>query len=238
MLRTFFFNFTFYPFTFIGSIVALLVSFFGAEQAHAVAIFWGRSCLRLAGGRLRVEGKENIPTDSAVIFMANHSSSFDIPALYAALPVQFRWLAKKELFDVPFFGMALKRIGYIPVERSDSRKALVALKAAAQRVQDGTSIIVFPEGTRSTDGKLQEFKGGGFIIAVQSGMPVVPVAIIGTHNITPAGSLSVRAADITIRILPPIETVGLKSSDRDTLSNQVHQVIDTALSLELTNHAE
>lgn len=95
MLRTIYFYIIFYPFTLIGSIVALFVSFLGAEQAHAVAIFWGKNCLRLSGGRLRVEGKENIPTDSAVVFMANHSSSFDIPALYAALPVQFRWLAKK-----------------------------------------------------------------------------------------------------------------------------------------------
>jgi 1-acyl-sn-glycerol-3-phosphate acyltransferase len=238
MLRTIYFYIIFYPFTLIGSIVALFVSFLGAEQAHAVAIFWGKNCLRLSGGRLRVEGKENIPTDSAVVFMANHSSSFDIPALYAALPVQFRWLAKKELFDVPFFGVALKRIGYIPVERSDSRKSLVALKAAAQRVKDGTSVIVFPEGTRSPDRNLLPFKGGGFILAIQSGMPIVPVVIVGTRDITPQGSLSVTAADVTIRILPPIETAGLKSADRGPLSDQVRQSIDAALHPEFPNHAE
>ncbi len=238
MLRTIYFYIIFYPFTFIGSIVALFVSFLGAERAHAVAIFWGKISLRLSGGRLKVEGKENIPTDSAVIFMANHSSSFDIPALYAALPVQFRWLAKKELFDVPFFGVALKRIGYIPVERSDSRKSLVALKAAAQRVKDGTSVIVFPEGTRSPDGNLLPFKGGGFILAVQSGMPIVPVVIVGTRDITPQGSLMVTAADVTVRILPPIETAGLKSADRGPLSDQVRQSIDAALHPELPNHAE
>jgi 1-acyl-sn-glycerol-3-phosphate acyltransferase len=237
MLRTIFFYIIFYPFTLIGSIVALFASFIGAEQAHAVAIFWGATCLRLAGGKIKVEGRENIPTDRAAIFMANHSSSFDIPALYAALPVQFRWLAKKELFAVPLFGMALKRIGYIPVERSDSRKALLALKAAAQRVKNGTPIIVFPEGTRSPDGNLLPFKGGGFIIAVQSGMPIVPVVISGTRNITPQGSLSVSAADVVIRILPPIETGGLKSSDRNALSDQVRQSIESALQPESPEHA-
>ena len=237
MLRTIFFYITFYPLTLIGSIVALFASFLGAERAHAVAIFWGATSLRLAGGKIRVEGQENIPSDRAAIFMANHSSGFDIPALYAALPVQFRWLAKKELFDVPLFGTALKRIGYIPVERSDSRKALVALKAAAKRVKNGTPIIVFPEGTRSPDGNLLPFKGGGFIIAVQSGMPIVPVAIIGTRNITPAGRLSVCAADVVIRILPPIETAGLKSSDRDSLSDQVRLSIESALQPELSEHA-
>ncbi len=229
MLRTIFYYITFYPFTLICSIIALFASFLSAERSHAVAIFWGRICLRLAGGEIRIEGRENIPGDSAVIFMANHSSSFDIPALYAALPVQFRWLAKKELFDVPLFGMALKRSGYIPVERNDSRKALLALKSAAQRVKDGTSVIVFPEGTRSPDGNLLPFKGGGFILAIQSGMPVVPVAIIGSRDITPKGSLSVRAADILIRILPPIETFGLKSSDREQLSDKVRQSIDSVL---------
>lgn len=134
--------------------------------------------------------------------------------------------------------MALKRIGYIPVERSDSRKSLVALKAAAQRVKDGTSVIVFPEGTRSPDRNLLPFKGGGFILAIQSGMPIVPVVIVGTRDITPQGSLSVTAADVTIRILPPIETAGLKSADRGPLSDQVRQSIDAALHPEFPNHAE
>lgn len=237
MLLTTFFYITFYPFTLLCSILAILASFLGAERAHAVAIFWGTTSLRLAAGRIRVEGKENIPTDSASIFMANHASNFDILSLYAALPVQFRWLAKKELFDIPIFGACLKRSGYIPVERSDSRKALLALKAAAKRVKDGTSVVVFPEGTRSPDGNLLPFKGGGFILAVQSGVPVVPVAIIGTRNINPKGSLSVRSAEVLIRVLPPIETIGLKSADRDQLSEQVRQSIDSALHPELPEDA-
>ncbi len=101
----------------------------------------------------------------------------------------------------------------------------------------GCGFAVVASGTRSPDGNLLPFKGGGFIIAVQSGMPIVPVAIIGTRNITPAGRLSVCAADVVIRILPPIETAGLKSADRDSLSDQVRQAIDSALQPELSEHA-
>ena len=237
ILRTFFFYITFYPFTLLCSISAIIASFLSAERAHAVATIWGKISLQLAGGRITVEGAENIPDDSAVIFMANHASNFDITSIYAALPVQFRWLAKKELFDVPIFGTCLKRSGYIPVERSDSRKSLIALKAAAQRVKSGTSIIVFPEGTRSPDGNLLPFKGGGFILAVQSGVPVVPVAIIGTRCINPKGSLTVRSAEVLIRILPPIETAGMKSADRDQLSEDVRQAIGSALRPEVPEHA-
>lgn len=238
MLLTIFFYITFYPFTLLCSTLAIFASFFGAEKAHAVAIFWGTNSLRLVGGKLRVEGKDNIPTDSAAIYMANHASNFDIFSLYAALPVQFRWLAKKELFEVPIFGASLRRSGYIPVERADSRKSLIALKAAAQRVKAGTSVIVFPEGTRSPDGNLLPFKGGGFILAVQSGMPIVPVVISGTRNINPKGSLTVRSAEVLIRILPPIETAGLKSKDREQLSEQVRQAIDSVLHPELSDHAD
>ena len=238
MLLTIFFYITFYPFTLFCSILAILASFFGDEKAHAVAIFWGTNSLRLAAVRIKVEGQENIPTGSAAIYMANHSSNFDILSLYAALPVQFRWLAKKELFEIPIFGASLRRSGYIPVERTDTRKSLVALKAAAQRVKAGTSVIVFPEGTRSPDGNLLPFKGGGFILAVQSGVPVVPVVIVGTRDINPKGSLTVRASEVLIRILPPIETAGLKSSDRDQLADQVRQAIESSLHPELTDHAD
>lgn len=237
MLLTIFFYITFYPFTLFCSLMAIFASFFGAERAHGVAIFWGINSLKLAAAKIRVEGQENIPTDSAAIYMANHSSNFDILSLYAALPVQFRWLAKKELFKIPIFGASLKRSGYIPVERTDSRKALVALKAAAKRVIAGTSVVVFPEGTRSPDGNLLPFKGGGFILAVQSGVPVVPVVIVGTRDINPKGSLTVRSAEVLIRILPPIDTAGLKSSDRDRLSDEVRGAIDSALHPELSDHA-
>ena len=237
MLLTIFFYITFYPFTLLCSILAILASFFGDEKAHAVATFWGTNSLRLAAVRIKVVGQENIPTGSAAIYMANHSSTFDILSLYAALPVQFRWLAKKELFKIPIFGASLKRSGYIPVERADTRKSLVALKAAAQRVKAGTSVVVFPEGTRSPDGNLLPFKGGGFILAVQSGVPVVPVVIIGTRDINPKGSMTVRSSEVLIRILPPIETVGLKSSDREQLSDQVRLAIESSLYPETYDHA-
>ena len=238
MLLTIFFYITFYPFTLFCSLMAIFASFFGAEKAHGVATLWGINSLKLAAAKIKVEGQENIPTDSAAIYMANHSSNFDILSMYAALPVQCRWLAKKELFKIPIFGASLRRSGYIPVERADTRKALVALKAAAQRVKAGTSVVVFPEGTRSPDGNLLPFKGGGFILAVQSGVPVVPVVIVGTRDINPKGSLSVRSADVLIRILPPIETAGLKSSDRNQLSDDIRAAIDSALHPELPDHAD
>jgi 1-acyl-sn-glycerol-3-phosphate acyltransferase len=229
MLRTLYFYVTFYPFTLVCSLLTLFLSLFGADCTHRFASFWGKGALLFAGIQIEIEGREHLPSSGPALFMANHTSSFDIPTLYAGLPMQFRWLAKQELFDIPFFGTAMRRVGYIPIDRRDRKKSLQSLKEAAERIRSGTSVVIFPEGTRSDDGKLLPFKRGGFSLALQSGAPIVPVVILGSRNITPKGSLRVTAGKVSIRFLAPISTHNLNSDEQESLSDRVHAAIDAAL---------
>jgi 1-acyl-sn-glycerol-3-phosphate acyltransferase len=229
LLRTLFFYLTFLPWTLIVLLLAPLISLLSENAVHNWGGVWGRSCLRLAGLRIKVRGSQHIPHDRAAIYVANHQSNFDILTLYAGLPLQFRWLAKKELFDVPLFGLGIKRCGYIPIDRSDRRKAMHSMNAAVQRIKAGTSVIIFPEGTRSPDGKLQEFKKGGFLIAVKAQVPVIPVAIKGSCKVMAKNSLRIHSGEIEMEIFPLIETQGLKNADTDNLLKQVREPIAAML---------
>jgi len=229
LLRTAIYYLLFFPWTLICAMVAIPSSFINANLAHSVGIFWGRHCLTVAGLRLKVNGSENIPRDQPAIYVCNHQSNFDIPILYAGLPIQFRWMAKKELFDIPVFGLAMKRCGYIPIDRSDRRKAMHSLADAAERIKGGTSVIVFPEGTRSPDGRLQEFKKGALVIAAKAQVPVVPVAIDGSHRAQPRGSIRVNGADLRMTIFPPLATDDLKVHAIEDFTQKLHSQIASAL---------
>lgn len=229
MLRTLFYYLTFFPWTLLSLLLVLPISLFSENAAHNWGILWGRSCLRLAGLRIKVRGAEHIPRGRAALYVANHQSNFDIPILYAGLPLQFRWLAKQELFDIPLFGLALQRCGYIPIDRSDRRKALHSMHAAAQQISNGASVIVFPEGTRSPDGRLQEFKKGGALVAVKAQVPIVPVAIKGSFAVMSKDSYRIHGSAIEVEIFPPIETQGLKNADADRLLQQAREPIAAML---------
>ena len=229
MLRALFFYLIFYPWTLLVLLTAIPSSLFGQNVIHQIGILWGRSCLFLAGLKLRVEGTGNIPRDEPVIYVANHQSNFDIPILYAGLPIQFRWLAKKELFKVPLFGLAMKRSGYIPVDRSNRRKAMQSLTDAAKKVREGVSVIIFPEGTRTPDGSLQPFKKGALLVAAKARVPVVPVVIHGSFRIQPKDSWRIRSGPLEMKILPPIRTDGLQHNEFDSLTTTIHDRIATSL---------
>ncbi len=229
MLRTLFFYLTFYPWTLFVLLTALPLSLFGQNVVHNWGIIWGRSALLLSGLKVKVRGAEHIPRGRSAIYIANHQSNFDIPILYAGLPLQFRWMAKKELFDIPLFGRAMRHCGYIPIDRSDRRKAMQSMNDAAKQIREGASVIVFPEGTRTPDGELKEFKKGGFLIAVKAQVPVVPVAIKGSFAVMSKDSLLIHGGEIEVEIFPPLETAGLKNADTDRLLEQVREPIAAAL---------
>jgi 1-acyl-sn-glycerol-3-phosphate acyltransferase len=230
MFRTAFFVTIFIPWTLFVIFTGVPLSFIRSDYLHSYARFWAKISLRLAGVRLSVKGIENIPTDRPIIYMPNHQSNFDILALFAGLPGQFRWLAKEELFHIPLLGMAMRRTGYIPVNRSDRRKAIQGMAEAVRRITEGTSVIIFPEGTRSPDGTLLPFKKGGFIMALQSQVPVVPVAIRGSRDIMPKHSLLIQGGgDIRVDILPALETKNRPVSDRDALMEEVRRPLEAAL---------
>jgi 1-acyl-sn-glycerol-3-phosphate acyltransferase len=196
-----------------------------AASVQSLAAWWARSICVASGVTVRVEGTEHLAPDRPYIFAANHQSQFDILALQGFLGIDFRWLAKKELFKVPIWGTAMRRAGYIPIDRSHGRQAIKSLDGAAQKIARGTSVIIFPEGTRSKDGKLQKFKSGAMRLAIKSGVPLVPVAITGTYKILPKGRLLVRSGQVTIRAGQPIDTQGYKSKDKNELAALLQEAV-------------
>jgi 1-acyl-sn-glycerol-3-phosphate acyltransferase len=235
LLRAFIYYCLFYSWTLIALLIALPLSLISADWIHRCGIIWGRVCLALAGLKLDVRGQENIPDNTLAIYVVNHQSNFDIPILYAGLPLQFRWMAKAELFRVPLFGLAMKRCGYIPIDRSNRRQAIHSINLAAERIQAGTSVIVFPEGTRTTDGQLQAFKKGALLIAAKARVPVVPMAINGSFAIQPKGSWKVGKGPLRLSIMPPIATADLQIREVEALTEKVHSLIAADLAEEVTN---
>jgi 1-acyl-sn-glycerol-3-phosphate acyltransferase len=204
-----------------------------SNASHILGRWWGNLTLWTAGVTVQVHGLEHIDPASSYVYAANHQSWFDIFAMLGKLPVQFRWLAKTELFKVFVLGRAMAAAGYIPIDRSNRRQAFESIKLAAQRVREGTSVVIFPEGTRSLDGKLQDFKKGGFILAIQSQHPIVPISISGTHTILPkTGQWRIHPGLVQMTIGRPISTEGLTAKDRDQLIEQVREAIRQHLTSE------
>lgn len=207
----------------ISSILASFLDRTG-NIAHRVARIWAASILRASGIRVKLKGLKNIDSSKSYIYMANHQSNFDIPVLLAHLPVQFRWLAKAELFKIPLFGLAMRRVGYISIDRSDFRSAVKSLKKAAETIRKGTSVVIFPEGTRSLDGKIHDFKKGGFIMAIDSQVPIVPVVIHGTRAIMPKATLRISTNNnVLVEVKNPIPTSDFTRKRKDDLMAHVRK---------------
>jgi 1-acyl-sn-glycerol-3-phosphate acyltransferase len=201
-----------------GVLLALLGG--SAKFVHFYcAVPWAKAILKVSGVQVELKGAERISDQVPSIYMANHCSYFDIFALLSALPVDFKFIVKQELMSIPIFGHAMKRAGYIGIERKEPRKALKSMHEAAERIRSGASVLIFPEGTRSDDGRLQPFKPGGFHLALKSGCDIVPVTIQGSHSIVPKGSWNVRRG--TIRLIVG-EAIPLRGQSR----KQMDQVMD------------
>jgi 1-acyl-sn-glycerol-3-phosphate acyltransferase len=211
----------------MGSI-NLVVSFFddGGKRQLAVAQAWARMLCRLAGVRLTIEGAHHLKPGVSYILAANHLSYMDTPVVLGHLPVNFRFMAKKGLFKVPFLGNHLEKAGHLPVSSDNPREAIKLLSEAARLIGERQiSVLVFPEGGRAADGHLQEFKDGAFFLAIKAQAPVVPIAIVGTYEMLPFGSGTMRPGPVTMRIAPPIETVGMATKDRLALSDRTRAEI-------------
>jgi 1-acyl-sn-glycerol-3-phosphate acyltransferase len=208
--------------------VNLIVSLFettGRKQV-AIARAWARMLLRVSFVRMKVEGLEKIDPNGSYVFVANHLSYMDTPCILAAIPVQFRFMAKKGLFSIPFLGYHLSRAGHIAVPRDNPREAIKAMSEAGKMIRErGISVLIFPEGGRSPEAKLQPFKEGAFYIAINSGVPVVPVAIAGSEQVLPMGSGTVSPGKVRVRIGDPIPTEGLTIKDRGKLALELHDAV-------------
>jgi 1-acyl-sn-glycerol-3-phosphate acyltransferase len=192
---------------------------------HYCAKFWGKIALVANRVKVRIEGMEHLNGKGPYIFMSNHQGAYDIFTLLAHLPYQFKWLAKKELFSIPFFGWTMAAVGYISIDRGGTRDTVEAMNEAAQKIRDGMSVVIFPEGSRSPDGSIQPFKKGGFTLAIKSKVPIVPIAISGSRDIMPKDRLTVAPGEIRMFVGHPIEIQHTSLRERESLMKKVRDTI-------------
>lgn len=217
--------------TIVMGMCSMAVSVFDSsgEGQHRMARIWARILLAVSFIRVRVEGLEKLDPRRNYVFVANHGSYMDIPALLARLPFQFRFFAKKGLYRIPFLGWHLKRAGHLEVDRSNARNSLKSMSAGARIVAErGISLLLFPEGGRTKVG-LRDFKEGAAYIAIKAGVPLAPIAIVGMRDLLPMGSGHIRSGRTVLRVGEPISTANLKITDREQLTQMLQERIRTLL---------
>ncbi len=218
--------------TIVFASASVAVSFFdptGHRQA-AIARAWSRVLLAVSRVRVHVEGAGRISPDGSYVFASNHASFMDSPVILANIPLQFRFLAKRGLFKIPFLGTHLRRAGHIPVYRDNPRGAIKTLSLAAEAIQrNRISLVIFPEGGRSRTGELRPFLDGAAYMAIKAGVPLVPVALKGTRAVLPMGSGNPRPGRVELRVGDPIPTRGLTLHDRTRLTAQAREQIAALL---------
>lgn len=226
----------------VDPLIAFLTIFFGSlnfiaatydtvgRHQIALARIWARCILFVSGVRVRAEGLEKIDLSKPYVIAANHASYMDTPVILSFIKLQFRFLAKEELFKIPFLGSHLKAAGHVPVPREDPRAAIKTMSQAAENIREkAISMLIFPEGGRTRDGQLQPFKEGVAYIAIKAGVPIVPVGITGTRAVIPMGSGIVKPGRVTLRVGDPIPTEGLTLKDRQAITDRVRESVSQLL---------
>jgi len=217
--------------TIVMGTLSLLGSFFDrtGNGLHYFARIWGKMLLAASFIRVRTDGLEKLDPQGTYIFVSNHVSYMDIPAILSQLPQQFRFFAKKGLFKIPLLGTHLRRAGHLPVDRESPRARIKAMSEAAKMIGErGTCMLIFPEGGRCPEG-LRAFNEGAAFIAIRAGVPVVPMALIGMREKLPMESIHIRTGKVTLRIGDPIPTTGMVLADREALTKRLYQEISTLL---------
>ena len=211
--------------------LALVLSLFTSsrEASRLAGVPWARVMAWVTPMRVEVEGRENIDPHQSYVLVSNHQSQYDIFMLYGWLGVDFKWVMKQELRKVPGVGVACERLGHIFIDRSNHAAAIATLEAARTKIVDGTSVIFFPEGTRSTDGRLLRFKRGAFRMAVDLGLPILPLTVTGTRDVLPANTSDVMPGSARLIIHEPISIEGVTVEGCQELSDRVREVIASSL---------
>jgi 1-acyl-sn-glycerol-3-phosphate acyltransferase len=217
--------------TILGSVVGLALRLVDSsgDRVLDLARSWSRWVTSFAGVKIVVENRGNLVPDHPYVFMANHASSLDIWAVFVAIPRRIRLIAKKQLARIPLFGWVMWAGRFIFIDRQNGVAARRSIELAGQRIHDGVSVLLFPEGTRTRDGTLGPFKKGGFHLAVKAGVAIVPVALRGTRELMPPGSLLLRSGTMTVIIGEPIATEGLSDEERANLSDRVRGAVEGLL---------
>jgi 1-acyl-sn-glycerol-3-phosphate acyltransferase len=199
-----------------------------ADLMYSLSMTSVRIIARIVGIRVRVEGIENIPP-GVCIFASNHVSNVDPIALFPAVPRRLSVIAKKELFRIPILSFGMRQAGFIPLDRSNRKASAASVDTAIRELKSGLSFAVFPEGTRSLDGRLGPFKKGAFLMAIQAGVPVVPVSLLGTQNLLRKGHWSVQPGDVTVRFGAPVDASLYRIDQRGELLARVEALVADGL---------
>jgi 1-acyl-sn-glycerol-3-phosphate acyltransferase len=206
-------------------IVCIILSAFSRKMARSLGRIWNLHLLGFGGVKIEVRGIEKLDMNARYVFVANHQSALDIPVLIAGLKHQLSFIAKKELFMIPFFGWGIAAMGHIWIDRGNARKAHNSIDRAVRRLRnENISLMLFPEGTRSIDGKLGEFKQASFTLALRAGVQVVPVAIKNAASLLPKSTLFIRPGTVYLEICDPINIEGVEIT-KGELSKQVRETL-------------
>ena len=208
--------------------LAIFLSLFDRKgnAQHRVARLWAWLSIKASFSRLEISGIENLAANPAAVYACNHTSYMDTPVVFSSLPFQFRILAKKELWKVPFIGWYLNRSGQIPIDTANPRATLSSLTFAAKALKAGMPLFVFPEGRRTKDGKLSPFQSGAAFLAIRAQLPIVPLALSGVYDLLPIHTHHYFPCKLTLSIGKPIETEGMSLRDTDALTERVRQAIE------------
>jgi len=198
------------------------------DRLYRMGVTGGKLALRLAGVRVRAEGLENIPA-GVCIFVGNHTSNVDPPAVAGVIPRRVALLGKKEVFRIPILGRAMRLGNFVPVDRSNQQAARKSLEQAAEHLRRGVSFLIFPEGTRSPDGRLGFFKKGTFIMAIRARVPIVPVSVVGAHRIMSKGGFALRPGEVRVRFHPPVDASAYGLDRKDELIARVRAAVAAGL---------
>jgi 1-acyl-sn-glycerol-3-phosphate acyltransferase len=210
------------------ALCASLVAKTGRTQ-HRIARVWARSCVRISGSRLTIRGSENLHNHQVAVYAANHTSYMDTPVVFSALPFQFRILAKKELWSMPFIGWYLNRSGQIPINTENPRATLSSLGAGVKALRSGMPLFVFPEGSRTPNGDLQAFLSGAAFLAIRAQVPLIPVALSGVYDLLPIHTRHFYPGDVVLSVGTPIETTGMTMRQADELTGRLRAAIGQML---------
>ena len=192
---------------------------------HRIARIWARTCVWVSGSTLRVTGAENLGKHPVAVYACNHTSYMDVPVIFAVLPFQFRILARKQLWTIPFIGWYLNRSGQMPIDTANPRSTLSSLGAGARALRSGMALFVFPEGGRTLDGHLKPFLSGAAYLAIRAQVPLVPLALGGVYELLPMHTHHFYPGELTLNIGEPIETAGLTLRDADELTARLRDTI-------------
>ncbi|MDO9184894.1 MAG: lysophospholipid acyltransferase family protein [Bacteroidia bacterium] len=223
----------FFPFLIINTlffcIIAILISLFSQKAAGYCGVIWARLNSYLTPISIKVTGKEHIQKNTSYIIVLNHQSYYDIFLIYGWLGIDIKWVMKQELRKIPGFGICCEMIGHIFIDRSNTQVAIESMNKVKQKLVNGTSVVIFPEGTRSKTGELAPFKRGAFRLAMDLGLPILPITLIGTKDILPSDSFNLLPGKAQMIIHEPIFVTKYADEEINTLITDVSKVISSAL---------